>query len=181
MAAVPPDDVIEHFEEFLAVRRSAGSFRWTRPEQWHLTLAFLPEVPDRSLDELVEQLAAAASRRLPLQLSIAGGGAFPDVARAKVLWAGLDVADSEELDRLAVGCRSAAVKAGVRTPAERFRPHVTVARSAHPFEASNWVRLLDEYQGPTYRLEEISLITSHLGEGPGKRPRYESRARFQVG
>ena len=84
-AVVPPDDVVEELEEFLAPRREAAPFRWTVPEQWHLTLAFMERVPDRSLDDLLERLTRAGRRRTPFTIAIGGGGAFPDVTRAKLL------------------------------------------------------------------------------------------------
>ncbi len=49
VAAVPPEEVVTHLDEFLSVRREAAPYRWTVPDQWHLTLAFAEDVPDRSL------------------------------------------------------------------------------------------------------------------------------------
>jgi 2'-5' RNA ligase len=181
VAAVPPPEVLEDLEEFLSVRREAAAFRWTVPDQWHVTLAFLADVPDRAYDDLVERLTRAARKRHPMRATVAGGGAFPNVGRAKVLWAGVELDDAEELRRLATGCRAAASKAGIEVAGERFKPHVTVARTGHPVEATAWVRVLDAYRGPSYQLDEISLIASHLGEGPRKRPRYEVRETFELG
>ena len=62
VAVVPPDDVVEHLDGFLDVRRDAAPFRWAAIEQLHLTLAFLADVPDRKLDDLVERLGRAAAR-----------------------------------------------------------------------------------------------------------------------
>ncbi len=181
VAAVPPPEVLDDLEEFLSVRRDADAFRWTVPEQWHVTLAFLADVPDRSYDDLVERLERAARKRSPMRATIAGGGAFPNVGRARVVWAGVDLDDREELRRLAVGCRTAASRAGIEVAGERFKPHVTLARLGRPADVSNWVRLLDAYRGPAYELDEISLIASHLGEGPRKRPRYQVVETFGLG
>jgi RNA 2',3'-cyclic 3'-phosphodiesterase len=186
VAAVPPPEVLEDLEEFLSVRRDAAAFRWTVPDQWHVTLAFLADVPDRAYDDLVERLSRAAHKRQPMRATIAGGGAFPNVGRAKVLWAGVDLDATdldggEELRRLATGCRAAASKAGIGVAGERFKPHITIARTRNPVEATPWVRLLDGYRGPAYVIDEISLIASHLGEGPRKRPRYEVRETFELG
>ena len=183
VAAVPPPDVLESLEEFLEPRREYADFRWSSPEQLHVTLAFLASVPDRCLDELVDGLTQAASRRTPVALAVAGGGAFPHVVGAKVIWAGLrlDEAATAELDALSAGCRRAASRAGVVVDGSRFRPHLTLARTAHPVQASNWVRLLDAYTGPPWRLDEISLVESHLGEGPRRRPRYEVVETFALG
>lgn len=183
VALVPPEKAVEHLDEFLAVRRDAAPFRWTLAEQLHVTLAFLAQVPDRRLDDLVERLERAARRRTPVTTRVAGGGAFPDPARARVLWSGLDLDEtaSTEVSRMATGARAAASKAGIDVAGQRFRPHVTLARLGRPEEVSSWVRLLDGYEGPTWRTAEWALIASHLGEGPRRRSRHESVETFPVG
>src|ERR1700712_270718 len=148
VAVVPPEGVLEDLEEFLAPRQEAAPWRWTLPEQWHVTLAFLEHVSDRARDELVERLTATAGKRSPGSAHIMGGGAFPHVGRAKVLWAGLET-DQDELSLMAAGTRSAASGAGVVVDGQRFRPHVTLARLNRPIEATKWVRVLDAYIGPT--------------------------------
>jgi RNA 2',3'-cyclic 3'-phosphodiesterase len=181
VAAIPPPSVLEDLEEFLSVRRDAAAFRWTVPEQWHITLSFLADVPDRAYDDLIARVERAARKRRAMRATITSGGAFPHVGKAKVLWAGVELDDPVELSRLATGCRAAASKAGIEVAGERFRPHITVARMSRPVEATTWVRLLDGYRGPAYDLDEIALIASHLGEGPRKRPRYEVLETFDLG
>jgi 2'-5' RNA ligase len=181
VAVVPPEEAVEDLDAFLDVRREHGPFRWTLPEHWHLTLAFLAEVPERVLDDLEDRLGDAARRHRVGEASITGGGAFPHVGAAKVIWAGLDVDDPDLLRHLAVACRAAAAKAGVAPDGQRFRPHLTLARTGRPVEATRWVRVLDGYRGPCWRVEEVALVASHLGEGPHRRPRYETVATFPLG
>jgi RNA 2',3'-cyclic 3'-phosphodiesterase len=176
VAVLPPTAALEHLGEFLAPRQEAEpGFRWTVPEQWHVTLAFMPAVADRHLDDLQERLARGAARRTAFGVGIAGGGAFPNPARAKVLFAGVrtDARGTVELGRLATGARAAATKAGTEVDGGRFHPHVTLARTGRPVEATRWVRVLDAYRGPVWSAREIALVASYLGEGPRRRPRYE--------
>lgn len=182
-ALVPPSAAVDHLDQFLDVRRSAASFRWADAEQLHVTLAFLAQVEERRLDDLAERLSRAAARRTPFETAIAGGGAFPNVGHARVLWAGLDLdgARRVELDRLATGCRAAASRAGIAVDGQRFRPHLTVARIGHPVEVTSWVRLLDGYAGPRWIADRVSLVVSHLGQGPRGRPRYEEVGEFVLG
>ena len=179
----PPEDAAAHLDDFLEVRRAAAAFRWTPADQLHLTLAFLPEVPDHDLDDVLERLAGAAARRRPIALRIAGGGAFPDPDRGRVLWAGLEADDPgrAELDRTATGARNAAVAAGVVVDGQRFRPHLTVARCGRPTQLTSWVRLLDAYSGPSWTATHMELVASHLGEGPCRRPRHEVLAELPLG
>jgi 2'-5' RNA ligase len=174
-AVVPPAEVVEHLDAFLEVRRSAAAFRWAPAEQLHVTVAFFADVPDRKLDELVERLGRAAARRTRFQAAVAGGGAFPNAARARVVWAGLDLDEhgATELNRLATGARAAANRTGVPVDGQRFRAHVTVARVGHPQDVTSWVRLLDAYRGPTWTVDRLTLVASYLGQGPRGRPRYQ--------
>ncbi len=180
VAVIPPEEVVEHLEEFLAPRREAAPYRWTIPEQFHLTLAFAKDVPDRAYDDLVARLERAGRKRSPMEARIAGGGAFPNVGRARVLFAGVET-EGEELARAATGARAALVKAGAEVDGQRFRSHLTLARMGRPVEASNWVRLLDGYAGPTWTVDEIALVASYLGEGPRNRPRHEVVETFTLG
>jgi 2'-5' RNA ligase len=174
VAVQPPDEAIEHLDEFLEVRRGAAHLRWATTEQMHVTLAFLESVSERRVDDLVERLGRAAARRTAFDTRITGGGAFPSPADARVLWAGLDIDEHgrTELTRLATGARAAAARAGIEVGGGRFRPHVTVARLRRPTEVTRWVRLLDGYAGPPWHADRVELVESFLGQGPRGRPRY---------
>lgn len=185
-AVVPPPEVVADLEELLAPRHEVAEsgWRWTDPAQWHITLSFMASVPERVLDDLTERLGRAAARRSAITLRVAGGGAFPHVADARVLFGGL-VTDcesgAEELRRLAGGCRAAANRAGAPVDGARFRPHLTLARRNRPTEATRWVRILEGYRSPVWRVDEVALVRSHLGEGPRGRPRHEVVAAFPLG
>jgi 2'-5' RNA ligase len=181
IALLPPPEVIDHLDTFLEVRRPAAPLRWTDPEFFHVTLAFAAKLPESALDELYERLERFCSRREGFRTRIKGGGAFPNVAEAKVLWADLELtdADRQRMGRLSHDIRQVANKAGVPVAGGGFRPHVTVART-RPIEASNWVRLLDEYSGPDWDATEVGLIESRLGEGPGGRSKYAVLERFAL-
>lgn len=84
VAFVPPDEVAEHLAEHLAPRIEAGpDLRWSDPHQWHVTVAFLAQVPDWRVEDLTGALASSAARREPLQLRVAGSGAFPNPYAAR--------------------------------------------------------------------------------------------------
>ena len=185
VALVPPDNVREHLDDFLAPRRDAApdGLRWSDPDQLHLTLAFVPAVPDHALDDLVEGVGTVAARGAAFVAAIGGGGAFPDVASARVLWTGLTVEDAgrAELERLAAGVRGAANHAGVRVDGQRFRPHLTLGRLNRPGPVARLVAVLDTYAGPSWTVDHVALVGSHLGEGPRGRPRHEVLAELPLG
>lgn len=182
LALLPPPEVVEDLVEFLEPRRDAADFPFVAAERWHLTLAFLPDLEERRVDDVLDRLAGALEHREQATVRLAGGGAFPDPARAKVLYA--DVAGQpearQELDRLAVNARNAAAGAGARVDGQRFRPHLTLARLASARDVTRWLRVLDTYAGPDWTLDEVALVASHLGERTRRGPRYEVLATLPI-
>ena len=179
VAVVPPAEALDHLAEFLEPRRDVEGPRWTSREQWHLTLAFMPSAPERVVEELVEELEAAVTGRSPVVLGLDGGGCFPDVPRARVLWAG--VRGGESLRPLARAVRSVCSRAGASPDGGPFRAHVTLARFARPVDATRWVRVLESYEGPGWVARELVLVESHLPRERGHPPRHEVLAHLPVG
>ncbi|WP_145229410.1 RNA 2',3'-cyclic phosphodiesterase [Rudaeicoccus suwonensis] len=180
VAVVPPLPVKEDLAEFLQPR---AEHPWIDADQWHVTLAFLADVQDARLDDLIDGLTAAGAKRKPFGLQLSGAGAFPDPSRAKVLWmdpTGMP-GDLAELDRLAANTRAAAAHSGAAPDGRTFRRHLSVSRLSRPSQQMRWVQVLDTYRGPCWQVEDFELIRSYLGEGPHGRPRYETVGTFPLG
>ena len=164
VALAPPAGVLDDLDAACApLRLGREDLRWTSRELWHVTLAFLGEVSEESLDRLVPRLERAARRHLVFGLSLAGAGAFPSQARANVLWSGLS-GDQKALGELAMSVSAGARRAGAPPPdGRRYRPHVTLARCRMPADVRSIVAELSGYQGPAWTAGEIHLIRSTLG------------------
>jgi len=184
VALVPPPEVSGALEHFLEPRWEAEpALAWTPPEQWHVTLAFLPEVGEGSVPELVARLGRAGRKRRPMELRLDGGGVFPNPYEAKVLFLRLDLADevNQELHRLATGVRHAAGRAGASPAAGRLQPHLTIARARRPFAAIKWLTVLSAWRSEDWICSEFRLIDSVLGAGPGGHPLYRTVATLPLG
>ena len=183
VAVVPPDDVLDDLDEHVTPRREADTpqaeLRWTDRHQWHVTLAFLGSVPEWRLDELTAALGHSAGRHEHLILQLAGAGAFPNPYAARVLWTGVEQLRGD-LGTLADGIRATANSAGATPDGARFHPHVTLGRFHRPTEATRWIRALDAYEGPAWVADRLALVESHLGQGRGRRPRYEVLEEFAL-
>jgi RNA 2',3'-cyclic 3'-phosphodiesterase len=184
VAVVPPEEAVEHLDAFLEPRRAAAEFRWTRPEHFHVTLAFMPAADDFRVEEYVDRLATSLDGLPQPEIRLAGAVTFPDPSRARVLATSVAAVEEEAgvvLDRAAERARNAAVASGIEVDGQRFTAHLTVARTGgRPVEMTNWVRLLDTYAGPTWPLSSVDVIASHLGEGPRRTPRYERLATIEL-
>lgn len=178
-AVLPPEAVVAELDALLEPRRQAGRdvWRWTRPEGWHLTTVFMGSVAPRSLDRLVEGLAAVAGRTVPFGVGIGGALCFPAPDRTRVLALGVPEGH-EPLATLARAARDAAAHAGADPDGARFTGHLTLARARRTFDATRWVHVVDSFPGWSWPVGELVLIESHLDD-PGSR--YEVLERFPFG
>jgi 2'-5' RNA ligase len=132
----PPEDVLDA----IAALPQVGATRWTRREQWHVTLHFIGDVD--SPDVWVERVQEVASRFAPRTVTLGPA--------TKILGKDVLMIPASGLDDVAAAFSD-----------EKFRGHLTLARRAsrdlagEPFNAS-------------FAAREIALIRSHLGDGPAR-------------
>jgi RNA 2',3'-cyclic 3'-phosphodiesterase len=177
---LPPAVVAAVAARLDPLRPAWPSLRWAGPDSWHLTLAFLGEVPDPVRPELAHRLERAAGRHPALDLAVSGGGTFPGPARARVVWAGIR-ADQAALRKLAGSVAAGARRAGAPPPDEgrRYRPHVTLARLREPADVRPLAAGLAGLAGPPWTATEIQLIRSEPGS-PGRGPVYTPLASWPL-
>lgn len=176
MAITPSAAALDALDAAIApLRVTQPGLHWTRPQSWHVTLAFLGEVGEPAASRLAERLERAAGRHPGLELLAAGGGAFPSVPRGRVLWTGIR-GDQQALRGIAASVAAGARRAGAPSPDEgrRYRPHITLARCREPANLRPLVDTLAGYAGPSWPADRIHLICSYNSEHLGEQNRYES-------
>ena len=178
MAAYPPVEVCDHLERRLAdlqVTLAAGrgvNTRLSRRDTWHVTLAFLGDVPDRRAPDAAAAVEHAVDRwrstgSEPPELRLAGGGRFGR-GRFTVLWVGVD-GDRSALDGLSRGLRRELKQGRLPYDNRPFKPHLTIARPGDRLdrEAVEADRdVLAAYRGPDWPVRQVELVLSHLGPKP---------------
>jgi RNA 2',3'-cyclic 3'-phosphodiesterase len=144
-ALIPPGDVLDEIERaFAPYRDGRPGLRWTRRDNRHVTLAFYGEVDDLTAERLLPRLERAAGRHPSRELAFAGAGAFPRASAAHTLWTGIPT----DLRRLSDSCVAAARREGIdMSHAQRFHPHLTVARCRAPLDLRPIVDALATYEG----------------------------------
>lgn len=183
VAVAPPATVVAELERFLDPRRDAaveeGTWRFSPAANFHITLAFLDEVRDTHLDRLVDALGEAAARHRPFELRLDGAGCFGNPGLTKHLYQAV-AADTAALDALATNVRNASQHAGCNPDGKAFRPHLTVARTSRPGDATKWLQVLDTFESSPWRVDSFTLFASHLGEGPNGGARYQAWETFPL-
>lgn len=96
------------------------------PSQWHVTLQFLGDTADHQIPRLRAIMAGIAARERIQTVAIRGLGAFPNLARPTVLWAGFY--DAAILVRVAMQLREQCQTLDFPQETRPFHPHLTLAR-----------------------------------------------------
>ena len=159
------------------------SIRVNPTERMHLTLHFLGHQPRPVVDQLPLALAAVAVRHPRFRLTARGVGAFPAIARPRVLWAGIAGEDLPRLNALQAELGDALRTAGLTVEGERFHPHLTLSRVRRPLKGPErtllreWSARWDAATFGEVPVQQVRLMRSQLGGGP---PRYTTLATFDL-
>jgi RNA 2',3'-cyclic 3'-phosphodiesterase len=162
-----------------ALARTGAAVRWVRPEQLHVTLKFLGEIPAPAVDALRGALREAVAGHAAFDLEVTGLGAFP-VRRPKAVWAGCCGA----LDRLAALQRAidrAAQAAGVPVDAREFRPHITLGRVKTPAGVRELSAAVAACADAAFGRLPVHAVVLYRSELLPDGPRYEAIEVFACG
>lgn len=180
VAAYPPAPVVTDLAiavTKLSIWHAAAdgiNVRLAPPEQLHVTLAFLGEVPDARLPDVEAAVAAGvAARPEQLEVRLAGGGRFGR-GRFTVLWVGLS-GETAGLVELSTAVRRQLRRSRLPFDVKPLRPHLTIARPGDrlpPGQVAEDLAALDGYEGPKWTVDGLHLVRSY--QGP--KPRYEHLA-----
>jgi RNA 2',3'-cyclic 3'-phosphodiesterase len=146
------------------------------PAHFHLTLAFLGEVPDATLETVHDGMQVL---RLPVfDLVIHGIGHFGG-AKPRAVYAGAQAGPA--LVHLHGKVETVARRAGCDIPHTRFVPHVTLGRFATPAAADLPTLERAIVAGSGFRLEPFPVQEVVLYRSiQGTRPRYEALAHYPL-
>jgi 2'-5' RNA ligase len=177
VALVPPPEVLDELEAFLAPHRAgAPGLRWVRRELLHVTLTFLGEVDDRTVERLLPRLQRAVGRHERMSLSLAGAGTFPSNGKhARVLYSVL-FGDRRQLAQLAASTTAAGRREGTLPDKHpTFRPHLTLARCRKaPVDVRPLLESMQSFASSPWTAESVHLMESRLPAGGRTQVEYES-------
>ena len=175
------DEIIRVQEELLPLV-PRGVARWTRPDQFHLTLRFLGDVPADGVEDLKKSAGAVCRNARPLSLRAEGIGFFPNLRAPRVIWVGINdgagrLVDLQQQIETAVGPFSP-------EPGEKnFTGHVTLGRLKNPRPADTRdlaarAQTLEKRLFGEWTAQEMEIIRSELSPAGA---RHTLLAAFRLG
>lgn len=146
-----------------------GIIRWVPPENIHLTLKFLGDVPFNQVETLQSVVSMIASDCNVFDIQIGQLGAFPSSRKARVIWTGVEVCHPLRLlyEKIEIETE----KLGFKKEDRRFSPHLTLGRVQDNIttdEANRLTALFEKKLADctgSFTVNKITLFRSDLTPG----------------
>ena len=159
------DGALRHLQEELKTRLRSKAFKWTKPEQLHITLRFFGYILPDEVIAVRQRIQEIISGHGAFNLRCEGLGCFPNSRRPRVLWAGI-TGDTNALAALHYSVTLATRNFGERLEDRPFKAHLTLARIQQAERSA--ITALEEMIERGFGIEvawqvhELILMQSHL-------------------
>src|SRR5271163_363375 len=129
------DAVRERISRFIdGVSGFAPDARWMKPESLHVTLKFIGEQPDSTVEQMSQTLSTVTADAMEIRFR--GYGFFPTAKTARVFWVGIEA--RPELSSLAAIVDEKTATLGIPKEDRVFSPHLTLARGGGGSGSPRW-------------------------------------------
>ncbi len=154
------------------------SIKWVEPQNFHLTLKFFGEIPEKKVDLICRELDSVSLSFSPFTINIRKTGVFGSHYNPKVIWFGIE--DSGYVTEIAEQILTKMDKAGFARDRQNFVPHLTVGRIRRLSDKQHFEKTIKRFEKANLmeiNISEIYLYESHLKpEGPV----YETVEKFSL-
>jgi len=149
------EDIRRRIARFMdGIRGFAPETRWVEPESLHLTLKFIGELPENTVDGIKHELETIHAETAQLQFR--GYGFFPTVKSPRVFWLGVEA--GPQLAALAAAVDASVSSLGIPKEDRAFSPHLTLARGAVGSGSPRWRKS----DGPNRTFQQLQEKLSAL-------------------
>jgi 2'-5' RNA ligase len=170
--AVPVSDEVRHLvrETVDNLRWSGAKVKWVEPENLHITLKFLGNIPAEAVEGLRAALRDALGGFSAVDVLVARAGCFPGGRRApRVIWVGLE-GEVARLREIASAVEDACAGLGFEREQRPFKAHLTIGRVRR--ESGKLRELAEAVNSVAFnplklRADRVNLVRSRLSpKGP---------------
>ena len=165
------------------LRVAAADVNWVRPQQMHLTLKFLGDVPDTETPDICRVVSQVAAGFEPFEIVCRGAGAFPNIQTPRTLWIGIEDG-AAELKALQAAIENVLkAELGYGREQRGFHPHLTIGRVKRepPSSAGELARLLEQHSQFDADLAVVDEVVTFASFLDRHGPTHEAICRAPLG
>lgn len=146
------------------IKETVASIRYVDPERAHVTLKFLGDIAEESIEPIGNAIKSASGETPPLTVKLRGIGVFPSMSFMRVIWIGLICPElihiQKRLDKIlaAYGFKKE----------KNWKPHLTLGRVKSPADKvliREIVERLKDVEIGSVEVDSIKLKKSELRPG----------------
>lgn len=171
-------------EKILEVQKElskiGADIKWVEPENIHLTLKFLGNIEEASIDLIIKSVEEVMLSFAPFTLKVKDIGGFPNLKNPRVIWVGI-VDNEKVLSKIHKMLESRFKKIGFRGEDRTFQPHLTLGRVRSARGKAELIKRMEMFKGSDFgefEVDKVILFKSDLTkEGPIYTPLKEVRFR----
>jgi len=163
----------KHFMQYLPYKQ------WTDKEDFHITLVFLGEVDEKSIETLQSELYSITAHT-SFDLNRSGLGTFGNKRQPRVLWLGVE--NNSQLDDLQQQVVQICEIIGYKKEKRAYTPHITIAKKwadqKKIVTEDSWNNILSNMPSldEAVKVDAVNLYKVH----PASTPKYEIVQRFPL-
>ena len=150
------------------IKKSGAIIKLVEPENIHITLKFLGDVPHNKLSEIEDIIKNSIIDIEPFQFNLEGVGVFPNQKFIKILWIGIK--NSEILEKISKRINQKINLMFKDIKQQKFIPHITIGRIKSAKNKEKILEIVDKYKTYKFaniRVDSIKLKKSELtSKGP---------------
>ena len=144
---------------------SKAGYNWLAEDNIHVTLHFAVDIDEMEIPAFCREIKSLAAKHDPFQLSIRGLGAFPEVARPRVIWLGVEEG-ADHLRALHLKFAEVLREFGVNKEKNEYCPHLTLGRVRRD---GRWnqalfdtMKRMEHHEAGECFIDEVQIYSSHL-------------------
>ena len=160
-----PRAILKKIEEVQGdLKSSRADVRWVSPDRIHLTLKFLGNIDESTIDPVAKSTEGLTHALSPFSLKVRGLGAFPHLKNPRVIWVGL-VDEEEVLTSFQKELEKELEKIGLEPEGRSFHSHLTLGRVKSSRGRDELVERMERHREEEFgdfQVERVILFKSDL-------------------
>ena len=141
--------------KYFKTKTPAGALKWVAPENLHLTIKFLGEVPEGNLDKIKALINQTLVDTQAFGIGVEGLGMYPSAQKPRVIWLGIK--GGEPIIKIHERLDSQLENLDIRPDNRGFSPHLTIARVRRNTDRET-VKVIGETLS-AYKVDSLGVCT----------------------
>jgi 2'-5' RNA ligase len=150
---IEPGGILLESLSFLKHELRDESINWTKPENIHITLAFLGDTHENKILPISEMLTEKCKGFEPFGLTLKGTGVFRNYKDPRIIWIG--ILPSDRLIKLNSEIKNGLRSIDIKTEDRPFNPHITIGRIKRTGDPQALKSIIEVHQNSLFQMVQV--------------------------